>query len=378
MIYYYSFLLLLYLVFVVTLLFFWLKIPAVIAESSDLSPSTFLSVIIAARNEENNIGKLLSDLQNQKYPANLLEVIVVNDSSTDQTAELVKDFSNTNTLNLTLLNSVSFTFLSGKKAALQTGINAAKGELIVTTDADCRVGKNWLNCLEAFYSIRKPKFISGPVSFLADNSVFSRLQNIEFASLVASGAATLKAGYPTMCNGANLAFERKAFFEVGGYKENEHIASGDDEFLFHKMYKAFPHKVVFLKAKEAIVKTTPAKTLSGFYSQRKRWASKWDGYQLASPRLVAFFVFFINFSFIFIYPFLLADILSFRLFLLICCLKCLLELMFLYPVLRFFEKSIDWPVFLLLQFIYPFYVSFFAFSGKRKKKYLWKGRVIYS
>src|SRR5213075_2078285 len=122
------------------------------------------------------------------------------------------------------------------------------------------------------------RFISGPVKLEEGNSLFGKMQVTEFASLIGTGAASIGFGMPNMCNGANLAFEKAAFVAVNGYAGNDKIASGDDEFLMHKIHSQFPGSVCFLKNPKAIVRTNVQQSLSGFLSQRIRWASKWKFY----------------------------------------------------------------------------------------------------
>src|SRR5690606_17909477 len=162
----------------------------------------------------------------------------------------------------------------GKKAAIRTGLDYAKGDLIVTTDADCQMGANWLAVIEEFYHSQKLKMVIGPVALHAGDALFSQMQSIEFASLIGSGAASFKLGIPSMCNGANLAYSKEVFFEVNGFEDTMHLASGDDEFLMHKVVEKYPEKVSFLKNKEAVVKTNSMPDLNSFFNQRIRWASK--------------------------------------------------------------------------------------------------------
>ena len=189
-----------------------------------------ISLIIPARNEETNIGKLLAALSNQSYPKELTEIIVVDDHSTDNTATIVQQFPFAKLIQLKedAINSY-------KKKAIEKGIAEATGELIVTTDADCNVNPGWLRAINSSFSDESVKMSFGAVRIQSDQTIFSRLQALEFSSLIGSGASTAAFGFPTMCNGANLAFTKEAFLQTNGYTGNEQIASGDDEFLMRKI-----------------------------------------------------------------------------------------------------------------------------------------------
>jgi cellulose synthase/poly-beta-1,6-N-acetylglucosamine synthase-like glycosyltransferase len=97
---------------------------------------------------------------------------------------------------------------------------------------------------------------------------------LEFSSLILVGAGLIGIGFPIICNAANLGFRKSAFKEVGGYSDNLEISSGDDEFLMQKIARHTNFKVKFCLNNNAISYTDPNESLSQFYHQRKRWASK--------------------------------------------------------------------------------------------------------
>jgi glycosyltransferase involved in cell wall biosynthesis len=201
--------------------------------------SLTFSVLIAARNEAENLPQLLRDLAAQTLPAARFEVLIADDHSTDATAALVAAGAQETGFALRLIELPPAQ--TGKKAALQAALQAARAPWLVCTDADCRLGPNWLaayaGCIARHPSVN---FISGPVLLTGPDSFFTMLMGLEFAGLVGVGGACLARRQPTMCNGANLAYRRAAFDAVGGYLDNNHLASGDDEFLLHKIHAAFP------------------------------------------------------------------------------------------------------------------------------------------
>lgn len=349
-------------------------------EQFQLNPAmlitTRVTVIIPARNEANTLPFLLQDINNQDFPREYLEVLVMNDASTDQTAEVVQRLKSSVNYQLKLVNVDATISTSPKKRAITQAIDIASGELIITTDADCRVGVYWLHLMVQYYQTYSPKLISAPVTFVDDSRSFTSLQIVEFASLVGSGAVSMFLQKPTMCNGANLAYTKKAFEEVGGFEGSELLASGDDEFLMHKIFQRFPEKVMFLNNKNAIVKTSSQQTLHSFVQQRIRWASKWRFYQNWQVTALAIFIFCVNFGLIIGLVGALAGYFSWTSFLCQVGLKWGLELIFLQGILRFLGHRLALWWIPITQLIYPFYVSFFGLLAQ-KKGYEWKGRRLH-
>ncbi len=233
-----------------------------------------ISVIVAARNEQENIPLLAECLFSQSYPNELFEVIAVNDHSDDRTLDMLRELA-LSFPNLKVLDLPGGR--QGKKAALAHGIAHASGELVVTTDADCAMGEKWLSTLAAFYVQHAPDMIIAPVR-VSYRSVFEALQSLELSALVTLAAASAFGRNPVLCNGANLAFRKKAFDEVKGYAGHEDSPSGDDVFLMQEM-KSAGKKIFFIKSKSSIVTTRPQEELKDLLDQRSRWASKWGIYK---------------------------------------------------------------------------------------------------
>lgn len=256
---------------------------------------TRISLIIALRNEEANVKALLQSLLAQSYPSNLLEIVLVDDHSTDRTKAAISDFlkqSNEST-NVKLISLDQHT--AGKKAAIHKGIVESNGELIVTTDADCIAGENWILNFAKYYEIHKPHLILGPVQIEYTKSVFSKLQAFEFSSLLATAAGSCNLGLPLLANGANIAYTRNAFMECGGFTQNLQYASGDDMFMMLNIQKHFgSHAICFLKSKEAIVKTKAIRGGKSFIHQRLRWVSKSRGYTYFPLVFISLVVYFTN------------------------------------------------------------------------------------
>ena len=352
----------------------WVRMASTTAPDT-YAPSTSVSVIIPVRNEAGNILNLLQDLEAQQYTKQLFEVVVVDDHSTDDTLKLIHQYSLGSTMSIRVLSLKEAPGLSMKKGAVKYGVEQASGELLVFTDGDCRVGPEWLLQYAYTYETRQPYFISGPVCFQNTHTAFEQMQQVEFASLIGIGGASLALNRPNMCNGANLAYPKAVFALVGGFEGNEGIASGDDEFLLHKVHKQFPGKAVFLKNPKALVRTNACNHLITFLSQRIRWASKWRAYQSINVQLVALTVFLVNFLLFLAIPLALFGHLPLHIFLGAYFAKFVIDFLFLERILGFLNKrNYIWHM-LPLQLVYIPYVVFTGIGGLFGR-YHWKGRTI--
>lgn len=360
----------LYALLTLTLWVSWLLLP-VAQLAKTLPDGPRITVVIPVRNEAETIGYLLNDLSQQTY--HNFEVIVADDSSTDATLSIIRQYVQQVPYALFSLQLADEQAASPKKRAITQSIALATGGLILTTDGDCRVGPDWLMAFATCYEKTGAKLMSGPVTFTTEASIFDSLQTVEFASLIGTGACTIALGFPTMCNGANLCYVKEVFAEVGGFAGVDHLASGDDEFLMHKIAARYPAEIQFLKSVESIVQTQPHWSWRAFYNQRKRWASKWRAYESWLPSLLAVFVFLSNAVPIIGVAGWCLGFLNGNVTLLVIAVKAIPEFLFLRQVLVFLQKKSSVGVIPLTQLIYPLYVIFFGLAAQGKG-YTWKGR----
>lgn len=328
------------------------------------------SILVPVRNEEIKILELLECIKSQDYPSDQYEVIVIDDQSEDNTSNLVESYFQSNSLDWKLL-SVNTGEKGGKKNAITFGVSESKYDHIITTDGDCRFGDKWLRAYASKYSNSDAVMVTGPVKMESRN-LFTRLQSLEFSCLIGIGAATLKSGNPTMCNGANLSYKKLIFQEVSGYLGNENIPSGDDEFLLQKIYRKYPGKVSFLKSAEAVAFTDAKQSIGELLNQRIRWSSKWRFHKSIFIKLMALLVF-LNYLALF-----MAGIESFAggypmAFLGVVLIRWISLLYFSHPLAQFFRISNVVWISLLLEIIYPFFVFFLGIASIFGK-YSWKGR----
>lgn len=352
---------------------FWWSKTKTVTVNSTFQPSTRFSIIIPARNEEKNINACLQSIAQLNYPNELFEVIVMDDFSTDATVATAQQFPFVKVLELkTLLNEKINSY---KKKAIELGIAEATGEYIVTTDADCIVPENWLYNF-AFIIQQKPTvFIAAPVAMKEEGSAIKVFQSLDFLSLQGITAASVGAGFHSMCNGANLCYSKEAFYKVDGFKGVDHIASGDDMLLMHKLYKQYPNEVHYCKAADSIVLTEPVETVTAFFRQRIRWASKADKYDDKRIFAVLLLVYLLNVWLVVlaISCFFISN--NLQLLLLALSIKTIAELFFLFPVARFFQKKQLLVWFPLAQ---PFHIVYTVIAGWLGKfgNYEWKGRTV--
>ena len=383
---------LLFLCYLVLIIYYrqsWLNIPDFKFIPRSLSEGglqTKITVIIPARNEEENIAGCLNSVTNQSYPKHLFEVLVVDDHSTDNTASVISRYTAQNVKLVSLIDFIAVAELNSyKKKAIEIAIQQSTGELIVTTDADCYVPENWLQTIAAFYKQYNPEFIAAPVAIDCSNKVIEFFQGLDFMTLQGITGASVHKKIHSMCNGANLAYTKKAFEEVGGFTGIDNIASGDDMLLMHKIYKRYPDKVMFLKSKEVIVQTAPVNSVSEFFNQRIRWASKAGKYDDKRIFAVLLLVYLINVVLLLlpiltlfnpeklsIFNYQLSII---NLWLLLLLIKTSVELIFLYPVAKFFGKQKMLWLFPLMQ---PFHIIYTIIAGWLGKfgSYSWKERNV--
>lgn len=320
-----------------------------------------VSVLIAARNEEKNIEKLLQSIYNQTFPKELYEVIIVDDHSEDDTKKIVNNFiNNYKDINIRLLEAES----EGKKKAISQALHNAENELIMVTDADCEHNSEWIESIVAFYQEKKCKMILAPVLLSPANNFFEKMQVLEHLSLIASTAGSASIGFPVMCNGANMAYERKAALEVEKLRHDFNIPSGDDMFLLEQFVKKYGSKnVKFLLNKSSIVKTKTCRTIKEFFRQRRRWVSKTKSYTNSKIILTALVVLFFNLSIVslFLSAFFIPALWS--LYILLTLLKFFIDFPILKHITNFMNQGNISKWTLPLEFIYPFYVVFTAISG---------------
>jgi cellulose synthase/poly-beta-1,6-N-acetylglucosamine synthase-like glycosyltransferase len=342
-------------------------------EETDETPcsgQTKVSVIIPARNEAARIGACLEAIRLQNYPAGSLEVIVVDDHSTDETAEMV---SRAGYRCIDLSRELQAPVVSYKKAAIESGIRHSSGILIVTTDADCVADPGWISAIVRTYEQKQADMIIAPVAYTCDGSVMQRFQQIDFMSMQGITVAAHQLRLGRMCNGANLAFTRAIFDRVGGYAGVDHLVSGDDYLLMMKVSQTEGARIEVLKQKAAIVTTDPQPTWRAFWSQRIRWASKSGKYPDRKLTAILAIVYLFNISITTAFVAGCINAVYFIPAIGLILVKVITELSYLSPVADFFGVRNYKAYFVWLQPLHILYIISAGFLGMAGD-FEWKGR----
>lgn len=333
-----------------------------------------VSIIIPVRNEEEHIGKLLIDIQSQLYPSEFIEVLVIDDDSTDNTVKIINElnFKNVKVIPLMVDEKIN----SYKKRAITLGVNNSKAELIVTTDGDCRVSENWIACIIDYYLKEKVQLISAPVGYHLEKTWFEKVQTIEFQYLIGAAAACIKNGMPNTCNGANMIYTRELFHAVKGYEGIDNVASGDDEMLLHKVFKKDASLVGFLKNHSALVRTYAKQDFKGFVQQRKRWASKSTIFFDYRSSVLLSSIFLFNLVLLLSVPLSFYNQQIFIYLQVAFILKFLFDSVVIIQTLFFFKKLSYIPYIILVELLYTPYIVTVGLLGNLSSTYIWKGRKV--
>ncbi|WP_026837397.1 glycosyltransferase family 2 protein [Gillisia sp. JM1] len=368
---------LIYVALITALILGWKKVASF--ELSGAAPLNKFSIITPFRNEAENLPELLLSLSNINYPKTHFEIILVNDESEDNSVQACFHFKQRNPeLQFSIINNIRKTN-SPKKDAITTAIISSRFEYIITTDADCAVPALWLQAFNEKIIETDAAMIAAPVSFFSARSSKERFlnylaafQELDFMSLQAAGIGGFGLNRPFICNGANLCYEKRAFYEVEGFQGNSNISSGDDVFLLQK-FKDLNYPVCFLKSEQAIVYTKPQASLQTLFSQRIRWAAKTTAYKSVFAKLIGLSVLLVNLFLVIGLILTLLNEVNYELVLFSFLIKFLVDLGLLYYSATFFRKKTMLSHFLWCSLLYPFFSTLVAilslFSG-----FEWKGR----
>ena len=359
-----------YTIFMVCTSWRWKKMPDTTIPKSP--PETFVSVVVPARNEAGNIVACVGSILQQEYPADLFEVIIVDDHSDDATWEQVESFSD-DRLRGIRANAQSF----GKKKALEAGIRAAKGNLIVTTDADCTVPPKWLSTIVAVYESKQSAIIASPVVFQPGHRALEHFQALDFVGTMILTGVGIRHSWFYLGNGANLAFPKSIFEALNGYSDIDHIASGDDLLFIHKVARHYPSQIHYNKSLAATVTSQPQQSLRSLFWQRIRWAGKSGAYTDRPLQVVMLMAFSVN-AFVLIAPtaILLTQVNLWLAYAGILGLKILADLVLLETGMHYFQQTPLRRSFMTAQLYHLVYVAVIGPLSLVMKKYPWKGRKV--
>ena len=361
----FSFIILLcYLFVIIRYSFGWNKLKTI----SKVSCFPNVSIIIPVRDEESNINNLVRDLEAQTYPKEKLEIIFVNDHSNDNS---INELLNHKMHNLRILNLSKNEF--GKKKAISLGVHNASGDIILATDADCCLLPNWAESMVSYFSSDNVKLVSGPVVFKRKHGFLHAFQELDFISLISSGAGAIGSKNPIFCNGANMAYRRQVFLDINNFSV-DHRASGDDVFLLHSIKKNYSNSIVFAKNHNAIVTTSGANEMREFLHQRIRWTAKSKSYDDLTTVYVSIIVFLTSLCFTSLFVSGLLNFYYLYWFFLFYIFKFIVDSSLLLPALKFFKRKYLIKWIFIFQLIYSFYIILIVILSFTRR-FEWKGRT---
>jgi len=330
-----------------------------------------VSILVPFRNEMGNLPHIFESICSLSYSS--VEVIFIDDQSQDGSGQILESLiqkSSNSQITISIIPNSGV----GKKAALETGVRIAKGEIIFTTDADCILPKNWIEEKLWCFEDSKVQLVAGPVMTMDKKSFFYRFQQIEWASILLVTKAGFQLGSPIMCSAANMAYRKSVFIQVEGYCGNEKILTGDDEFLLKKITKQYgPQSAVYQNHYPSLVLTQPQDSWNGLFAQRGRWASKWKMHGNLSHLLSAVVPVLLQVIFLSSWILLFQGKLSLLVFLLLWTFKIGWEGLVLGKVLSDFQIKHHFLNHFLTSVIHPVFVIITVintFFSKSK----WKGR----
>lgn len=309
--------------------------------SSNNPSSDFVSIVISARNEEDNIESCIYEIAKQNYPKSNFELIIVDDCSDDKTFILAENTLKKSGLNYQIIKQDTH---QGKKQSIAKALEIAKGVIIVTSDADViHRHSNWLKSISGYFGSNTLNMLIMPIDYIHQNDIISKFQTIENIALTGITAGYTGIGKPFMCNGANLAFKKNMYDKVNGYESHFNLSSGEDVFLLESFKTIDADKIAYALSRQLIVKTKAENSFVSFLNQRIRWASKT---KYNSNFINSFFAFTILLS----------------------------NLIFLALLVAILKKSFILPylsIFALAKFVFDFLLLFLASDFLGRLKQIW-------
>lgn len=326
--------------------------------SGSLKTFPKISVVIPFRNEAENITSLLASLENQTYPMDKFEVIMVDDHSDDNSIDTVKSYSGRLAIKIIELKPGD----SGKKKAITMGVANASGEIIAGTDADCTHASGWLAALASGFD-DATGLVTGPVTLDASTTMLQTMQLLEHAGLSLSGAGLIATGHPVICSGANISYRKSLFDKINGFDAKHGMTSGDDEQLMHKIYYDEGRNIKFIFDKKCLVTTSAQQGTGDFLQQRRRWASKSFNYRPKTIlMLTPLFLFFALWLVLVVNAIIAPEVYGLPL-LALTIIKLAADFLVLYQGVPVYIRRFPFTGLLLAEVLHPFYIVYSVLAG---------------
>jgi cellulose synthase/poly-beta-1,6-N-acetylglucosamine synthase-like glycosyltransferase len=323
-----------------------------------------ISVILAARNEADNIIDCLTSLDNLVYPPGKIEIIIVDDNSTDSTGELIRNFIDGKSKFTYFHDVKQIGRLRGKTNAIANAIKISKGEIILTTDADCIVSPYWAETLASYYTPGVAMVCGYTNQF--ENSAFEAMQSIDFMYLLTVAAGTMNLGKPLSCIGNNMSYRRTVYDEIGGYEAIPFSVTEDSKLLmaFHNLGM---YKIIYPVDAEGLVTSKACPDLQSLYWQKKRWGV--GGLDSDISGFVVLASAFISHLCILLLPFMFSPGALY-----LAIFKFIVDYYFLKLVYAKYKLRLKFGYFAVFEIYFILYVIFLPVSLILSRKVKWKGR----
>ncbi len=322
------------------------------------------TVIVAARNEEKNILRCMKSLDELIYPDGKLEIILVDDKSTDATGKIIDEFIYGKPKFKKIVTKKEIGMLKGKTNALANALEIASGEIILTTDADCEVNPLWVRTTVSYYT-EDVGAVNGFTTQVAEDG-FSGMQALDFIYLLTVAAGTINLNKPISCIGNNMSYRKKAYQEVGGY-ENLPFSVTEDFNLLWSIYCLGKYKIILPLDKDALITSIPCSDLKSLYRQKKRWAV--GGIEVPFRGYVVMMWGFLTNVCVLLTPLFFSAV-----WLYLAVFKLAIDFFVLYFVHKQVGLTKNLKYFLHFQVYYLLYVIALPFVLGINRKVVWKGR----
>ncbi|MBL1212787.1 MAG: glycosyltransferase [Ignavibacteriae bacterium] len=324
-----------------------------------------VTIVVAARNEEKNILSCLKSLNDVQYQEDKIEIVIVNDNSTDKTGELIENFIKDKPKFKMLVPDGQIGKLNGKANALALAIKNSSNEIILTTDADCIVPPKWAKKIASYYK-ENVALVCGYTT-QKDFSAFSGMQAVDFIYLLGVAAGTINFNKPLSCIGNNMSYRRSAYNTVGGFEALPFSVTEDSQLML-KIAQLENSKVIYPLEKDALVVSEPCPDIASLFWQKKRWGV--GGLDIGFRGYIIMLPSFLTHLALLISPFFYSAQVVYLIF-----FKIFIDFFFLYPLHKKLNLKLRFRSFITFQIYLLIYVLFLPIIIMFSKNVKWKERL---
>jgi len=324
-----------------------------------------ISIIVAARNEENNILRCIESLNKLEFPDNKIEIILVDDNSTDKTGQIIDEFIANKPKFTKIVSSIQKGKLKGKTLAIANAIEFTSNEIIITTDADCQASPTWAKRIASYYIDDSVAMVNGMTNQFEINN-FTAMQSVDFIYLLATASGAINVGKPMSCIGNNMSYRKSIYKEVGGYEGLEFSVTEDFNLLM-AIDSLKKYKILYPIDKETLITSKACSTVKELYNQKKRWAV--GGLESRLYGLVV-----ISFGFLANFMVLISPFFFTKAIIPLISFKLLIDYFFIGPVHQKLGLTLKLKHFLLFEIYFLLYVVITPIILIFSRKVTWKGR----